>query len=107
MESFSAESGLTTLLTVESLLFATFGIAIGLSSATQGARSLLPLSRQLAMAGAVVLTLLAITAGIEWWDSFIPGNYVSIAMVAEAVGTAIGILAPPCFAWLIACTLKQ
>ncbi len=106
-EPFSSENALTTLLTVESLLFATFGIAIGLSSASQAPQSLLPLSRQLATAGAIVLTLLAVTAGIEWWHTFIARDDVNSAIVAEAAGTAFGILAPPCFAWLIACTLKR
>ncbi len=107
VDSSYAEEALATLLTVESLLFATFGIAIGLSAATQVRRSLVPLAKRLAFVGAIVLTLIAITAGLEWWQSFITGDHLSVEIVALAIGSAAGLVAPPGFAWLIARALAR
>jgi HD-GYP domain-containing protein (c-di-GMP phosphodiesterase class II) len=102
-----AEEALTSLLTVEGLLFATFGIAIGLSASTQASKSLTPLSRQLATAGAIVLTLIGLTAGVEWWESFVAGHEVNVALIAVALGTAVGIVAPPGLAWLVVRALRD
>jgi hypothetical protein len=103
----SPESGLTMLLTVESLLFAVFAAAIGLASVTGASVRLLPEARRLSYVSAAVLAGLAICAAVQWWYTFVDDRTSSVASVAAASGTGLALVIMPVLAVLIARALRR
>jgi hypothetical protein len=99
---FNASDALIALLTVESLLFALFSVAIGLGASSGTVAG--SLTRGLANAGAVVLTILAVGSGTAWVDVFARSNAAThgFSEWCPAVALALGLAVQPAFAWVIA-----
>jgi hypothetical protein len=104
---FTSAEAMTTLLTVESLMFAAFSVAIALSSARGAPRRLLPQARSLGGQVAGVLTVLGVGAGVAWLDIFARHGSLTLARGVPAVCIALGIIAQPVFAWRLVATLRS
>lgn len=66
----SHAQALTTLLTVESLIFAALGVGVAVTAAVPGGRSPYLAEGKLARHIALALTLVAVAAGTAWWQVF-------------------------------------
>lgn len=106
-QKLASGDSLTLILTVESLLFAVFAAAIGLSSVTSTPRRLLPEAKSLSVWAALVLTFLSASALVAWWYVFVDDGSWSVSALAGAAGLAVGIVALPAFAWSIARALRR
>lgn len=98
----SAGETLIALLTIESLIFAVFSVAIGFGTS---ARTVVgSLTRKLACAGAAVLTVLAVGAGTAWVNAFVGSASTTHGFSGwcPAVAIAVGLSVQPVFAWMIA-----
>jgi hypothetical protein len=106
VDTLTAGQALTALFAAESLMFASLGIAIALSSNTAVPRRLFGVARRLATASAMTLSVLATAAIFAWWDLFLSHGSTDVVTVATAIGIATGIVAQPIFAWVIATSLR-
>jgi hypothetical protein len=94
---------LTSLLTVESLTFAAFGIGIAVTAAVPGGRSAYLMQGKLARRIALCLTAVATGAGTAWWEVFVePDAPTGFFAWSQAGGIAVAIVAQPYFAWRLA-----
>jgi hypothetical protein len=99
----SHTQALTTLLTVESLIFAALGIGIAVTAAVPGGRSPYLVKGKLARRIALTLTAVAVGAGTAWWQVFMrPVHPHGFPAWSQAVGVAIAVVAQPYFAWRLA-----
>jgi hypothetical protein len=94
---------LTTLLTVESLTFAAFGIGFAVTVPVMGGRTPYLSTGRLARAIAIVLTLVAASAATAWWEVFMqPTAPRGLFAWAQALGIVVALVAQPYFAWRVA-----
>lgn len=102
--TFTAAQALTTLLTVESLLFAAFNAGFALTASVAGGRNITKQGAYvLAWCVVAALCVIAAAAGAAWWQVF--GDTAkphSALRWFEAAGIAVGILVQPGVAWRIA-----
>lgn len=105
-QPFTSANALTTLLTVESLMFSALTVAVALSSNRGAPTRLLPEARRLAIAAAIVLTVIAFGATVAWCDTFLRGD-ASFTRLAPAICIVVGILTQPGFAWRLAFSLRM
>ena len=103
---FTSASALTTLLTVESLMFAALSVAIALSSSRGGPRRLLPQARSMAAQVAGVLTVVGFGASVAWLDIFARDGLFELTRLVPGMCIAVGIVAQPIFAWRLAMSLR-
>ena len=99
-------SALSTLLSVESFLFAALNVGIALSASTALGRRLRVSPGALAIASTTVLSLLAVGAGAAWWDLFSQWPD-SLTGQTQAVCLALGIVVQPCFSLAIALNVRS
>lgn len=99
---FTSVQAMTTLLTVESLVFAVASVAIALMfnvdlpvNPEKGARVLM-------IGSAVVVSVLALGALVAWADQFLDDFPSGIGRLVPVFCLALGILAQPVLAWTIA-----
>jgi hypothetical protein len=99
---------LTTLLTVESLIFAALSVGITVTTPVTGGRSPYLATGRLARRIALTLSAVAFAAGLAWWQVFTePYSPRGFFRWAEAAGVAVAIVAQPYFAWRLALGAKQ
>ncbi len=98
---FTASNALTTLLTVESLLFAGVAAATSLSTVTSLPVSPRAAARALALGVSLVLTTVAIGAAFAWSRLFINHWPTRIDEQVPVICLAIGIVAQPLVAWTV------
>lgn len=98
-EAFTATNALTTLLTVESLLFAGVAAAASLSTATSFPVSPRAALRSLAFGVSLVLTTVAIGAAFAWARLFLHDWPARVDEQVPLICLAIGIAAQPVVAW--------
>jgi hypothetical protein len=99
---------LTTLLTVESLIFAALSVGITVTTPVAGGRSPYLATGRLARRIALTLTAVAFAAGLAWWQVFTePAFPRGFFRWAEAVGVVVAIMAQPYFAWRLALGAKK
>jgi ABC-type uncharacterized transport system permease subunit len=104
---YSDAMALGTLLTVESLLFASISVAVGLSAPGGAIRNLQVSPRALATAAACFLGLVAVAAFLCWTGVFIdhwPANWRGALIAFIIAGAIIG---QPVLAWIIARGIGQ
>lgn len=99
---FTASNALTTLLTVESLLFAGVAAAASLSSSTTLPVSPHAAARVLALSVAAVLTAVAVGAGFAWSRLYLHDWPTRPDEVVPALSLALGIAFQPVVAWTVA-----
>jgi hypothetical protein len=104
---FTSTNALTTLLTTESLLFAVFALALGLSGTQLARTTLASAARNMAVSAAAVLTALASGAIVAWGDLFLRDWPARFGLWFPAATIAIGILAQPVFAWVVVINLRR
>jgi hypothetical protein len=102
---FDPTDALTSLLTVESLLFAVFSITLTFGSSGLTKNVTGGTMRRLARATAAVLTVLSIGAGTSWVTLFVGSSTHGFAQWSPAVALAIGVIAQPVFAWIFVANL--
>jgi hypothetical protein len=106
--TFTEVNALTALLTTESLLFAAFGVAIGLGSSAAALTLQAPAARKLAVVSAVVLTFVGAGAMVAWTELFIVSAWPArFGEWFPVVAIAVGIVAQPTFAGVFAWRLYQ
>jgi len=98
---FTPSNALTTLLTVESLLFAGVAAATSLSSTTTLAVSPQWIARALALGVTVVLTTVAIGAAFAWSRLFLGSWPSRLDEQLPVICLAVGIAAQPIVAWTV------
>jgi hypothetical protein len=100
---FSAAQSLTTLLTTESLLFAAFNAGVVLTAPSTTGRRITPQHAYwLAMGCVAVLGAVAAAGALAWWQVFGDDWPSSTFRAIEGLGIAVGILAQPIVATIIA-----
>jgi hypothetical protein len=97
--AFTTSNALTTLLTVESLLFAGLAAATSLSSSSGLAVSPQSAARVLALGVALVLTAVAVGAGCAWARLFAHAWPSRLDEQIPLVCLLLGITAQPVVAW--------
>jgi hypothetical protein len=101
-QGFSSVNALSTLLTMEGLMFTAVNVALGLTVPVEGGRRLLVGPRRLAFGAFWLLCTLAVAATVAWCDLFVsewPGSELKWLPIC---GLLVGIWAPPVFAFVIA-----
>jgi hypothetical protein len=98
---FTPSAALTTLLTVESLLFAGIAASASLNSSTALAVSPHSASRRLALATTLILTAVAVGAGFAWWRLFGHAWPSRMDEQLPVACLAIGIVAQPIVSWTV------
>jgi hypothetical protein len=94
------------LLTVESLLLATLGLAVGLAEPGRRARSLVIQASTLGQIAAGFLSLIAVGAIFAWGRIFLEDWPCSFSGSAIAMTIGLAILGQPVFAWVIALGMR-
>lgn len=101
--NFGASDALSTLLTVESFLFASLSLGTSLAGGTPYGRVHLVPPRVLGAIATAILVLLAVGALGSWFDLFTGSGWPSdTAGVLWAISLLIGIVTQPCIAVVIA-----
>lgn len=98
---FSPANALTTLLTVESLLFAGAGAATSLSATTTHPISPRLAARRLALGVSCALTAVALGAGVAWARVFLEVWPSRIDEQIPAICLVVGIAVQPVVAWTV------
>ena len=101
MSLFTPSNALSTLLVVESLLFAGIAMATSLVSAQALAVSPQAAARALVLGLCGVLTLVAVGAGFAWGRIFLTIWPQRIDEQVPAICVAVGIAAQPIVAWFV------
>lgn len=101
MPLFTPSNALTTLLVVESLLFAGFATSLSLTSMATLAISPQRAARGLALGVCGVVTIVAVGAASAWARIFLETWPPRIDDQIPAICIAIGILAQPIVAWIV------
>lgn len=104
---FTPSNALTTLLTVESLLFAGIASATALSSTTTLPISPHAAARALVLGLSAVLTCVAVGAAFAWSRLFLDDWPQRIDDQVPALCLAVGIIAQPIVAWIVAYLLHR
>lgn len=101
------KDALTTLLTVESLLFAALSICVALGQPTEFGRRLptSPLAFSLTAAGAV--TLIAFGAATAWINAYLDPCPATAEEWIEGIALGAGIVAQAVFAWWVALAMRD
>ena len=97
---FTSVNALTALLSTESLLFTALNIALALSAPTGKRLRMKP--RTFAIAAAGLLAIIASGALMAWFDTFLRNWPTGWYGVFPAICIAIGIVAQPPIAYLVA-----
>ena len=100
-DPFTPTNALTTLLTVESLVFSVLNVALALSASTSLPRRARPEARLLALSSAALVTVLGLGAAAAWWRLFADDWPSRLDEQLPVVCLAAGIAAQP----IIACTI--
>jgi hypothetical protein len=107
-QGLSHAQALTTLLTVESLIFAALGVGVAVTASVPGGRSPYLAQGKLARRIALALTAVAFAAGTAWWQVFMePSQPHGFFGWTQAVGVAIAVVAQPYFGWRLALGAKR
>jgi hypothetical protein len=93
---------LSSLLTLEGLLFAGLAAAGALASSRQGLKSTFPAAAWLARAAAASISLVAVGAEAGWVAVFAYHWPHGVARTVAVVCLAVGIALPPAAAWALA-----
>jgi Na+-transporting NADH:ubiquinone oxidoreductase subunit NqrB len=99
---FTSVNALTTLLTVESLIFSSLSVATALGSSTSLARQARRASRFLVVSAASALTLVAVGAAAAWGELFLGHWPTRLGEQVPILCLAGGIIVQPGIAWVIA-----
>jgi hypothetical protein len=101
--AFAATQALTTLLTTESLLFAAFNAGVVLTTPTATGRRITPDQAYLLAKSCVgVLCAVAAAGALAWWQVFGDHWPQSSFRALEGIGIAVGIVAQPIVAAVVA-----
>lgn len=98
---FTPSAALTTLLTVESLLFAGVAGAVAVSSTPGLAVSPRAAGQRLALGAAAVLTAVAVGASFAWARIFVVDWPSRLDEQIPAACLAVGVAAQPVVAWIM------
>jgi hypothetical protein len=104
---FTLVNALSTLLTTESLMFASFALAVNLTAPSRGVRDWLIPPKVLAGAAVFTLAFVAFGAGVAWHGIFVVGGFPSAApeqIIALAIIAAI--VMQPLLAFFLALGLR-
>jgi MFS family permease len=94
--SLTAAQYLTTLITMESLLFAAFNVGVAMTSPVAGGRRMSAQAAfRLAKTSVAALTIVAGAGLLAWWQVFADDWPSSTMRVLQALGIAVGILVQP------------
>jgi hypothetical protein len=100
--AFTPTNALTTLLSVESFLFAVLNVAISASLPTATGLRVIARPRVFAFAAVSLVGVVAVGAGAAWWSLFIHHWPDGIAQSIAVTVLGIAIVAEPVFIGLIA-----
>jgi hypothetical protein len=99
---FAPTNALIALLTIESLLFVVFGVTLSFGTGAQSATVVGGTARCIAIAVAIVLTVLSVGATTAWVDLFVSNASThGFAQWSPAVAIVVGVITQPVFAWII------
>jgi hypothetical protein len=99
---FSSADAMTTLLTVESLVFAVFSIALALISNLDLAVNAEKSARALTLVSSSLVTALGLGAIVAWGQSFLGEWPSGVATMFPLICIAAGVLMQPVLSWWIA-----
>ena len=101
----AAGQAISTLLTTESLLFAALGVTVARTSNVKRGDEKPP-GFGIAIALSVVLAFVALAAASAWFELYMANGTQGVANVLQALGIAVGIVAQPVIAFMLAWTLR-
>jgi hypothetical protein len=102
----SAAHSLPVLLTTESLLFAAFGVSVGLTTPVEGGRPPIIASGVLAALIAVIIWVVAIGAAAAWISVYTSPGPCGFSETIQALCLAAGIAMQPLVAAVIAWNIR-
>lgn len=104
---FTDANALSTLLTIEGLLFAALSAALGLSNPGSRIRDLPIPAHALGYLAATFLSLVAFGALMAWWSIFAVDWPCSFRGASIAGTIAFAIVGQPVLAWIVARGLRE